>query len=70
MPIATNERHGMRRKQNYLTNEEVELLRKFREQTGMSYKKIAEKFEIGKSTARDIIKFKTRKYEYEEPTAS
>lgn len=42
-----------------LTNAEVELLRQMRED-GMTWKKLAEKFEVGIRTARDICAYRRR----------
>lgn len=43
-----------------LTNSEVDLLLTLREEHGMSYRELAEKFDISKSGARKICKGQTR----------
>jgi hypothetical protein len=52
-------RRGDRHPKATLTDYEVELVRKLRDD-GMSFAKIAEKFEIGKTTAIDICAYRTR----------
>lgn len=42
-----------------LTDAECELIRQLHEE-GLSYKKLADKFGIGKSTVRDIVTFRRR----------
>ena len=42
-----------------LTDAECELIRRLHED-GLSYKKLADKFGIGKSTVRDIVTFRRR----------
>jgi predicted DNA-binding protein (UPF0251 family) len=42
-----------------LTDAEVEFIRVMHE-GGLSYKKLADKFEVGKSTIADIVKFRRR----------
>jgi hypothetical protein len=42
-----------------LTDAECELIRQMHEQ-GMSYKKLADKFEVGKTTVADIVKMRRR----------
>lgn len=43
-----------------LTNDDVELIRQLREDYGLSYRKIADKFEIAVSTVCDICKYRRR----------
>lgn len=56
---AKGRRMGEDHQNAVLTNSEVELLRRCRED-GMGWVKLAEKFEIGKRTARDICAYKRR----------
>lgn len=42
-----------------LTDEECDMIRSLR-RLGMRYKELAEKFEISKSSVRDIVKFRRR----------
>lgn len=60
--VAVNEigrRIGHDHHRAKLTNGEVELIIELRE-SGMSYLQIAKKFEVGKSTVRDIVKARRR----------
>lgn len=61
--IAVNER-GRRIGEDHpharLTNAEVELLLEIREREGWSYTRLARKFDIAKTTARDYIKGRRR----------
>lgn len=43
-----------------LTNKEVELMRQLREEDGMSYGQLADKFEVHKSTVQHICTYRTR----------
>lgn len=43
-----------------LSSEEVENMRVDREELGLSYEKLAEKYGCGISTARDIVNYRTR----------
>ena len=43
-----------------LTNDDVELIRQLREDHGLSYRSIADKFEIAVSTVCDICKYRRR----------
>jgi DNA invertase Pin-like site-specific DNA recombinase len=52
-------RRGDRHPKATLTDHEVELVRKLRDD-GMSFAKIAAKFEIGKTTVIDICAYRTR----------
>jgi len=60
--VGVNER-GLRVGEDHqharLTDAECELIRQMHEQ-GMSYKKLADKFEVGKSTIADIVKHRRR----------
>jgi len=60
--VGVNER-GLRVGEDHqharLTDHEVELIRQLHEQ-GMSYKKLADKFGVGKSTIADIVKMRRR----------
>jgi predicted DNA-binding protein (UPF0251 family) len=60
--VGVNER-GLRVGEDHqharLTDAECEMIRQMHEQ-GMSYKKLADKFEVGKSTVADICKFRRR----------
>jgi predicted DNA-binding protein (UPF0251 family) len=60
--VGVNER-GLRVGEDHqharLTDAECELIRQMHEQ-GMSYKKLADKFEVGKSTIADIVKMRRR----------
>jgi predicted DNA-binding protein (UPF0251 family) len=60
--IGVNER-GLRVGQDHphatLTDGECELIRQLHEE-GMSYKKLADKFGVGKSTVADIVKCRRR----------
>lgn len=60
--VAVNEQ-GLRIGEDHhnavLTDAEVELVRQLHSE-GMSYRDIAEKFEIGKSTVADICKYRRR----------
>lgn len=60
--VGVNER-GLRVGEDHqharLTDAECELIRQLHEQ-GVSYKKLADKFEVGKSTIADIVKFRRR----------
>ena len=60
--VGVNER-GLRVGEDHqharLTDAECELIRQLHEQ-GMSYKKLADKFEVGKSTIADIVKMRRR----------
>jgi len=60
--VGVNER-GLRIGEDHhharLTNAECELIRRLHEQ-GCSYKFLAQKFEVGKSTIGDIVKFRRR----------
>jgi hypothetical protein len=55
-PRARGERHYRAR----LTDAEVELMRSVYESGGIGYRKLAQKFECGQSTVRDIVKYRTR----------
>jgi len=61
--VAVNER-GLRIGQSHprakLTDTEVELVRLLHERHGFGYRRLAEKFEIGVSTARDICRYWSR----------
>ena len=61
MQKRNNYAAGLNNHKAKLTFHEVELVRQLREQ-GMSYGKIAEKFESGKSTIIDICMYRTRCY--------
>ncbi len=54
---------GLRRGEQHpkakLTDHEVELVRKMRDD-GLSFSQIADKMEIGKTTAQDICAYRTR----------
>jgi IS30 family transposase len=60
--VGVNER-GIRVGEDHqharLTDAECELIRQLHED-GMSYKKLADKFGVGKSTIADIVKFRRR----------
>lgn len=60
--VGVNER-GLRVGEDHqharLTDAECELIRQMHE-GGMSYKKLADKFEVGKSTIADIVKMRRR----------
>ena len=56
MPWPTGEDHHNAK----LSNDDVELIRQLYESGGIGYRKIAEKFECGESTVRDIVKYMTR----------
>jgi IS30 family transposase len=60
--VGVNER-GLRVGEDHqharLTDHEVELIRQLHDQ-GVSYKKLADKFGVGKSTVADIVKFRRR----------
>lgn len=60
--VAIN-RRGLRVGEDHqnakLTNDEVDLIRELHE-GGMSYKALAQKFEVGKSTVADIVKHRRR----------
>lgn len=60
--VGVNER-GLRVGEDHqharLTDAECELIRQMHEQ-GMSYKRLADKFEVGKSTIADIVKMRRR----------
>lgn len=43
-----------------LTDHDVDLMRELREEYGLAYKDIAEKFEISVSTAHDICNYRLR----------
>lgn len=43
-----------------LTNDDVEMIRQLREDYGLSYREIADKFEIAVSTVCDICKYRRR----------
>ena len=43
-----------------LTDHDVDLIRALREDYGLTYQEIADKFECGRSTVRDIIKCRRR----------
>lgn len=43
-----------------LTNHDVEMIRQLREDHGLSYRSIADKFEIAVSTVCDICKYRRR----------
>jgi DNA-binding XRE family transcriptional regulator len=43
-----------------LTNHDVDLIRELREEHGMTYRELAEKFEVSMWTIRDITKYWTR----------
>lgn len=43
-----------------LTDHDVDLIRDLREEYGLTYQEIADKFEISKSTVRDIVKCRRR----------
>jgi len=61
--VGVNER-GMRVGEDHqnakLSNHEVDLIRALREEHGMTYAQIAEKFEIAKETVADIVKCRRR----------
>jgi DNA-binding NarL/FixJ family response regulator len=54
---------GLRRGENHpkvtLTDHEVELVRELRD-SGMSFGQIAAKFDVGKSTVKDMCAYRTR----------
>jgi len=52
---------GKKNPNEILTEDDVHLIRQVYELGGISYAKLAEKFECGESTIRDIIKNKTWK---------
>lgn len=52
-------RRGENHPKAVLTDHEVELVRKLRDE-GMSFGQISAKFDIGKSTVRDICAYRTR----------
>lgn len=60
--VGVNER-GLRVGEDHqnarLTDGECEVIRQLHEQ-GMSYKKLADKFGVGKSTIRDIVVYRRR----------
>lgn len=60
--VQVNER-GLRIGEDHqharLTDAECEMIRRLHEE-GLSYKRLAEKFEVGKSTIADIVKFRRR----------
>lgn len=43
-----------------LTDHDVDLIRDLREEYGLTYQEIADKFEVSKSTIRDIVKCRRR----------
>lgn len=43
-----------------LSDHDIDLIRALREEYGLTYEAIAEKFEIGKSTVADICKYRRR----------
>ena len=52
----TGERHHRAK----LTDEDVELIRQCYEAGGFTYRSLADKFNAGESTIRDIVKYRTR----------
>lgn len=57
--IAKGRRKGENHQFAILTNGEVELVRQLREE-GMTWDKLAEKFEVAKRTIRDICAYRRR----------
>ena len=58
--VVTMPKTGKRHHKAKLTTEDVDLMRQCYEIGGFTYKKLAEKFDCGESTVRDIVKYRTR----------
>jgi len=58
----TGHRVGEAHQKAKLSDEDVRVMREMREEKGWSYAKLAKHFDCGESTARDIIKYRTRWY--------
>lgn len=58
--IAKGRRTGQDHQNAVLTDGEVELMRQCREKHGMTWAKLAEKFEVPKRTVRDICNYRRR----------
>lgn len=58
--ITNGRRFGENHQNAILSDAEVELIRQLREDCKMSYQKLADKFEAGKSTIFDICKYRRR----------
>lgn len=57
-----NQRFGQDHHNAVLTSVEVELIRTMYEDGFHSYKALAEKFDVSKSTIRDVVKYRRRAY--------
>jgi len=56
---AAAPRFGEMHKDAKLSRHEVELIRRLHEDSGWGYRRLAKKFEIGRSTVRAICRYKT-----------
>ena len=52
--------HGEKHPKAKLTDHDCDLVRQLHDRYGIPYVEMAEKFECGKSTIADIVKYKTR----------
>ena len=58
----SKQRYGEEHHNAVLTSNDVELIRSMYEDGFHSYKALAEKFDVSKSTIRDIVKYRRRAY--------
>ena len=58
----TKQKYGEEHHNAVLSSADVELIRQLYEEGFHSYKVLAEKFEVAKSTIRDVVKYRRRPY--------